>query len=351
MQGAMREPLFVVGTGRCGSTLISEFVRAHPELLSLSEVFSLLTDLGSRIRECFPSEPLDARELWSIIGASPPKLAAMLHHEVVMDEVLWRPSPRSRYTAATGVPALIQIALTHLGDSPEPLFDELSSFVATRPRAAIGEHYQAVFDWLSARLGRQRWVERSGGSLRIVRRLYAHFPNARFVHLVRDGRDCAISMSRHHGFRMALLAMQLTEILGVDPWESSERRHEADLPDEFEPFLPEHFDRRAFLAYETPLPLCAHYWSGELLAGLAELAEIPRERVLTVRYEDFACSAHATIARLFSFLGVHCDAAWIDSMAARLRPARSDWTKLPASEREALEDACQPGFEALAQWL
>jgi hypothetical protein len=346
----MLEPVFVVGTGRCGSTLISNFVRSHPELLSLSEVFSLLTDLGGRIRECFPDEPIDARQLWAIVGACPPRLGAMLRHEIAMEEVLWRPSPQSRYTTATGVPALLQTPLAFLSDSPEPLFDELEVFVATRPRAAIGEHYQAIFAWLTGRLQRSGWVERSGGSLRIVRRLQAHFPNARFVHLVRDGRDCALSIGRHLGFRMALLSMQLTEILGVDPWESADRRHEMDLPDDLEPFLPERFDREAFLNHETPLPLCGHYWSGELLAGLAELSAVPRERVLTLHYEDFGRAPQATIARLFAFLGVACDAAWIERMAARVRVPRSDWTQLPPHEREALDDACRPGFEALAAW-
>jgi putative sulfotransferase len=219
--------------------------------------------------------------------------------------------------------------------------------VAGLSPAPIGEQYQRVFAWLARRHGRTRWVERSGGSLRIVRRLHAAFPDARFVHLVRDGRNCALSMSRHLGFRMALVAMQQTEILGVDPWESPDRTHENDLPDELVPLLPEHFDRAAFLAYDTPLPLCGHYWAGEIMEGLRELAELAPSHLLTVRYEDFGQAPRAAIARLFEFLGVETDAAWLDTMTARIRPARSDWSMLPPRERRALDDACQPGFAAL----
>lgn len=343
----MHEACFVVGTGRCGSTLVSELVRAHPQLASLSEVFSLLTDLGGRIAECFPSGPVDADALWRIVGAAPPKLSTMLRHDVAMDEVLYVPSASSRHSLAAGIPALLQTALPHLGDAPEPVYDELARYVAGLSPAPIGEQYRRVFDWLAHRHDRAGWVERSGGSLRIVRRLHAAFPDARFVHLVRDGRNCAMSMSRHLGFRMALVAIQLTEILGVDPWESPDRRHENDLPDELVPFLPEHFDRAAFLAYDTPLPLCGHYWAGEIMEGLAELDALAPTRLLTLRYEDFGAAPRSTIARLFAFLGVETDAAWLDAMATRIRPARSDWSTLPPRERRALDDACQPGFAAL----
>lgn len=328
--------------------MLSELVRAHPQLASLSEVFTTLTDLGGRIGECFPDHPLDGSELWRVVGSVPPKLSAMLRHDVAMDEVLFRPDTEARLRVAQGVPALLQTALPYLFDAPEAVFEQLERFVLARPRAGVGEHYREVFAWLAARLGRERWVERSGGSLRIVGRLAACFPGARFVHIVRDGRNCAMSMSRHLGFRMALIVIQLTEILGVDPWESSDRSNERDLPDELVPFLPERFDREAFLRYEVPPPLCGYYWSGEVMAGLAELAELPPERVLTVRYEDFGHAPQATIARVFEFLGVDTPAAWIDQVARIVRPARSQWTELSPRDQRALHAACEPGFAALA---
>jgi hypothetical protein len=45
--------------------------------------------------------------------------------------------------------------------------------------------------FLLVRAGRRSWVERSGGTLRIVARLRATFPEARFLHVVRDGLEDA----------------------------------------------------------------------------------------------------------------------------------------------------------------
>jgi putative sulfotransferase len=297
MAKAPLAPVFIVGTGRCGSTLLSRFLAMHPDILSLSEFWVFVTDLGGRIAETFPEAEVDGPELWRILAAVYPRQTLMLRQDVMMDEALYRPGPGRRFTAETGIPAILATTLAHLSDDPDALFDELAAMAADLPKAPIGQTYAALFDRLRDRRGARLWVERSGGSLRIVRRLRAHFPNARFVHIVRDGRDTALSISRHHGFRMVLAASQLTEILGVDPYESTDRTDEADLPDALVPYLPESFDGDFFRADVTPLPLAGLYWSGEIKAGLEELAGLDGDQLLTLRYEELLDQPRAALAR------------------------------------------------------
>lgn len=336
-------PAFVVGTGRCGSTLLSAMLREHPQLASLSEFFSFATDLGGRIGESFPEGPIDAATFWQIAGGVHPKTGTLLRHGLVMDEVLYRPG---RFTPEGGIPAILHTTLPHLTDAPDALHDEVAAFVKARPAAPASAHYRALFDHLAA--GRRGWVERSGGSLRVVARLARAFPDARFVHLVRDGRDCALSMSRHYGFRMALVAAQLTEILGVDPYASDDRTWEGDVPDELLPFLPERFDAEAFRRFETPVPLCGMYWAGECAAGVRELASIPSDRVLVLRYEDLLAEPVDVLQRLARFLGPDLDDGdWIRRVAATVRAPRSSWRDLPPRALRELTDACAPGFAAL----
>lgn len=340
---------FIVGTGRCGSTLVSEVLRLHPEVASLSEVFSFATDLGCRIDRVFPTDPMSGPQVWAVLGSAWPRQNLMLRHDVAMDEVLYPWRGGHRFTAQTGVPAICQAALPHLSADPDTLYDALGSFVRALPTADAGTQYRRVFEWLAERHGARCWAERSGGSLRIVRRLREAFPEARFVHLVRDGRDTALSMSRHAGFRMVFAAFQLVEGLGVDPFESPDRRWESDLSDELAALLPERFTREAFLALDTPPPLCGHYWSGEIRAGLKDLQGLGPDRLLTLRYEDLLAQPADSASRLIAFLRHgEVDPAWVARAAARVGRGRSQWRTLPERARAQLERACAPGLEALA---
>ncbi|MBA2396588.1 MAG: sulfotransferase [Ktedonobacteraceae bacterium] len=342
-------PVFIVGTGRCGSTMLSTMLRDHPAILSLSEFFTFVTDLGTRIPQAFPAGFIDGEQFWRLLSTHYPKQNIMVQHGIAMDEVLYPyTSSHARYNAQTGIPAILQTTLPHLTPEHDRLFDDLQAFVLTLPPAPIHIQYQHLFGWLQRRFNRQCWVERSGSSLRVVARLRQHFPNARFVHIVRDGRDCALSMSRHYGFRMVLIAFYLMEVLGCDPYEDQDRSGAEDLPDDLYSFLPEHFEAEAFRSYEIAPSLYGHYWSGELQQGLATLAEIPEESILTLHFEDFFSDAERSLRKLISFINpAYVDESWLHYAASLVRPVRSAWQTLPPLEQKQLDRACQVGFEAL----
>ncbi len=54
---------FVVGSGRCGSTLLSRMLDAHPDVVSIFEFFT-----GLDVMRRFSAE-LDASTLVSLLGA------------------------------------------------------------------------------------------------------------------------------------------------------------------------------------------------------------------------------------------------------------------------------------------
>ncbi|UPY34878.1 sulfotransferase [Sediminicoccus sp. KRV36] len=341
-------PVFILGTGRCGSTLLSQFLAMHPDILSLSELWVFMTDLGGRIAESFPEAEIDGPALWQLLAGIYPRQTLMLREDVMMEEALYRPGPGRRFTKESGIPAIAATTLPHLSTNPDALFDRLASLAADLPAAPFGVTFTALFDRLRDAMGARLWVERSGGSLRIARRLREAFPTARFVHILRDGRDTALSISRHHGFRMVLAAAQMTEILGVDPYESADRGDEADLPDALLPYLPERFDAEFFRADATPLPLCGLYWSGEVRSGLAELAGLGPDQLLTLRYEEILEQPVAALDRFFRFIMKGDHGLDLEACAAMIRRPRADWRSLPEAEAAALEKACAAGFAALA---
>ncbi|MFD7435433.1 sulfotransferase family protein [Streptomyces sp. NPDC059861] len=345
--------VFVTGTGRCGSTLVSELLREHPQVLSLSELFNHLTDMYRITARVFPEGPVTAAEFWRILSSRNTVNKLLTAHGLAPEEVLYRTAPGTRFQAADGVPAILLTTLPHLTGTPDELYDELEAAVARFPDAGAGAHYHRLFGWLCTRFGRSLWAERSGGSLILASQFRQHFPDARYLHIVRDGRDTALSMSRHTGFRMAAVVMALHLTLGHDPYaEQPALDAERDLgfvPEELLPFLPERFDADAVRDYRVPVPLFGTYWADEMRRGMTAMSALPRENVLHLWYEDLLASPEESLHRIGEFLGDgFLDEDWVGRCAAKVGAPSSSWRDLPGAEREELEQACAPGFSVLA---
>ena len=104
----MSTPTFIVGTGRCGSTMLSNMLREHPKVLSLSEFFAWTVDAGTALAEAFAPGPIDGAQFWAIIAAVTPTTSFGYRHRVPCDEQLYPyGDPAARYSAQTGVPAIL----------------------------------------------------------------------------------------------------------------------------------------------------------------------------------------------------------------------------------------------------
>lgn len=340
-------PILIVGTGRCGSTLLSHMIRQHPTLASISEVFSFVTDLGTRIERAFPQHALTGTEFWNIFAQPQPRQNLLLQHGLQMDEILY-PFGRGRFDRSDIPPAALAMAPLLAPDAPDELFDLWAQQAVHQPNATPAVHYRRFFDRIAALENKETWVERSGGSLRVVERLLNIFPDAKYVHLVRDGRDTAISMSRHVGFKMALLCGMQTEMLGIDPYESDIRDDERDLSDELACLLPENFTRQKFLQLNLPPALFGHYWSGEIRCGLDSLRNVEPERLLVVKYEELLAKPEECTERLARFLTDDVCGEWLEQAAAMVRYQPPRWPQLTRREITELNEVCRPGFEALA---
>ncbi|QBD80857.1 sulfotransferase [Ktedonosporobacter rubrisoli] len=324
-----RHLTFVVGTGRCGSTMISQLLSKHPAVLSLSEFFTMLH--GPKFQQGI----MDAAQFWALLSAPKPRTTQLLRHGMTTPEFLYPLSDTSRFNAETGIPAILLVTLPHLTDEHEALYDEIQHVVSKFPAARIEQHYARLFAWLRQRLERRVCVERSGFSLSFISELIRLFPRARFVHIVRDGRECALSMSRHLAFRLAVLLELASE---AQPEGSSSEVQQ----------LEEQIFEQAILKQEIPLEVFGQRWSETIVQGLPHLAALPKERVLTISYERLTAQPQLILRHLLTFIDPGLvDETWIRSTAALVHEKPLAWKDLPAGEREALEVACQPGFSAL----
>lgn len=347
----MSTPTFVVGTGRCGSTMLSNMLREHPKVLSLSEFYGCMVDYRMRLSETFDPEPMDGQRFWETVSVITPYTEFIYRHRVPCDEWLYPyETHTARFSSRTGVPTILITTLPHLTGEHDKLFGQLQATVSTWPNAKKSVHYNRLFGWLTAHFNKQLWIERSGAGLLMLEDFLAIFPTARFIHIARDGRDAAISMQSHLGMRLYFVMGMLAQYLGLDPIMDEDRTLADRVPTELHKFMPESFDADAFREFRVPISICAGFWTQQVVPGLAVLSDLSPDRLLTLRYEDILSAPKDQLDTLASFLGEEfVDEDWSARCAATVRPPRSSWRDLPEQEARALTEACRPGFELLRQ--
>jgi len=136
-------PLFVLGVSRSGTTLLRVILDRSPGIAIPDETF-FIPQLAHR-----HSSPVDPAEF--------------------LDDI--RRLPR---LAAWDVPA--------------------EDFAARlRPGMSVGEALAAVFSAYAAKRGKPRWGDKTPMYMRHLGLIEKLFPDAQYVHLIRDGRDAALA--------------------------------------------------------------------------------------------------------------------------------------------------------------
>jgi hypothetical protein len=321
---------FVVGTGRCGSTLLSRMLAMNRKVLNVFELFS---GIDAFFR--FQTRPVSGAELAAQLRLDHPMLTMVMKRGYEVPEVVYPfDDPAARHRLGDPVPWALAIAIPRISDAPDALFDELLERVEAAPVRRLSEHYRAIFAWLTERTGRECWIERSGTSIEFLGELDAFFPDARFVHIHRDGREAALSMREYAVLRVAVAVMN--GLAG-----EIEYSHEGLTRLEREDGAA--IDR--LLETRPPIELYGRYWSDQIRSGDAARRRLSPDAFLDVRFEDLVTRPHEALRRIGDFLELPADGAgadaWIERAAALSRgmPALRR-PELDDEERRRLDAAC-----------
>lgn len=314
-------PIVVVSTGRCGSTLLSQLLREHDDVLSLSEFWPNRLNLP----ELFSSTPQSGSDYWQLLS-------------VPMAEDIYRIALGGRISQ---VPKrtlhernyMRRIALPSLVDDYDSLFHEVERFVVARGVATPAEHVKAMFGFIAQRLGKRVWVERTGASIEYLPAWRTMWPDMRVVHMYRDGRDVALSMSKHHAFRLMIMRRE------ANP--ESSWLHIRPLP-------AAELDIEAFYARQIPLPAFGELWNRMVCEGLEQLRGVPERQQYWLRYEDLQSAPEQALTRLLAFIDPSLNALpWAKRCAEKLHPPRNDWRALEPGVLAELHAACRDGLHLL----
>jgi len=333
---------FIVGTGRCGSTLLSRMVGLHPDVSSIFEYFNGL-DMAAR----FDPTPVPGAIFADRIAAEQPFINAVVRRGYPVEEVKYpyadaAEGPRTgRYALHDRLPWLLVSMCPRLSDDPDTLFDEAIAFARTQPKQASADHHRALFAWVGERLGRPCWIERSGSSIDYAGELARHFDGARFVHIHRSGPEVALSMRSHHAYRLPISLMYDVEL---EPG-----RTVSDFPPLDLFAAPTDDDTVTRILESRPAPAAfGRYWSDQIRRGAEGLAGLSAERLLVVSFEELIDEPQATMQRIARFFDLPERPEWDAQAAALVRSApRKRLPDLRESDRTDLLEACSPGETVL----
>ena len=180
-----------------------------------------------------------------------------------------------------------------------------------RPGMSTGEAIAAVFETYAAERGKPRWGDKTPLYMQHLPLLEQLFPDARFVHLIRDGRDAALSF------------LSVPEGIMTEGWGHSR-------------------DAAGF----------ASQWATEVRAARALGDRVGPGRYLELRYEALVVDPASALRRICSFAALEYDDMMLryvgETESARKEhqqrlnePPRvgvRDWsTEMPPVDREAFE--------------
>lgn len=138
--------------------------------------------------------------------------------------------------------------------------------IGERPPESLADLMQrlvAVYARRHGRAGYRHWIDHTPANIRYVGTLLEHFPTAKVIHLVRDGRAVAASVMR------------------LD-WGPNTAK---DM---------------------------ARWWTSYISFGLAAEHALADDRILRVRYEDLVTGPSATLARISDFCGMDFHPGMLD---------------------------------------
>lgn len=253
--------VFVIGTGRCGSTMVEEVLARHPATAFLSN-FEDLSRAGSWTRA------------WNntIYRVVPPSLTR---------------KGRLRFAPSEGYRALDRDVSPILSRPWRDLTaDDATPWLAERTRRFFAMHAKAQ--------GRPVFLHKFTGWPR-ARFLASVFPTARFIHVVRDGRAVAnswLQMSWWEGFQ------------GPDHWQWG------PLPTAYEAEWRES-------GHSFPV-LAGLLWKLLIDAHDAAAATLPSDQWLEVRYEDVVARPGECFDSMLDFAGLKRDSVFSRALAGQV---------------------------------
>jgi Sulfotransferase family len=164
-------------------------------------------------------------------------------------------------------------------------------------RTPIGRAIAAIYEVYAEQQGKRRWGDKTPMYMRHLPLLRRLFPDAQYVHLIRDGRDAAVSF------------LSMLDGIAFETWGHP----------------------------RSPAGFAAH-WRTDVEAARRLGRRVGPARYLEVRYEDLVTDTEGTLRRICAFAGLPFE------------PAMVDYSESESAEKPHQQNLKRPPTRGLRDW-
>ncbi len=244
----------VVGTGRCGSTLLEQMLNLHPDLFVMRE--------SHWIPKMFEHAGLG---------------------RVPVEDLLRIVLATTFVTGERVLPCDEATLRLWFADGPSEM--------------TVAGACDRIGQMLARRDGKRVWADKTPDYGPYLVQLQTIWPSCQFVHMIRDGRAVAVSMSRHPGFRWLVSAGEMW-------W----------APVSFNGY------HRMAAAQDSPLAAYAALWERRLSRIRDEASRVAPGTVLELRFEALVDDPGAVLRQICAFVDLPAPDGWLGSASALVDP-------------------------------
>lgn len=254
---------FIVGTGRCGTSFLQRLLDAHPDVFVLNESHAL---------------PL-LFERYGLSAAPTHELAQM-----VID---------TRFVSGE---CIIMKNALRAGYTQDEFLTLINELIREHPHLTVVAFWQRVMDALRKKARKTVVADKTPDYGAYMGLLQCLWPDAQFVHLVRNGWATAQSMVKHPGYRELVRRNR-------DNW--CTLAHGAWQPTQHPVKEPELTD-------------CLQLWARRLRKIQSESTQLAEANYLEFRYEDLLRQPAALMEAMAKGLGLSASPEWLEHCVSQV---------------------------------
>ena len=274
----INRPIFLLGSGRSGTTILYRLMAVHPELCW----FSNLTDR-------YPSHP---------------KLAVFhraLDVPIVGGWMRQRLIERKRPSLRPSEAGTIYHSYCGFDSSRRMIADELTAEAEAKFKRLVKGHLSAT--------GKPRFMSKQTANAQRIGVIDKMFPEACYVHIIRDGRAVANSLLR------------------VDWWSGTDIWWLGGKPEKWVEMGRE------------PIELCALQWQRDV-QEIMDHRHLFDDRYIEIRYEDLVKDTRGIVRDVVQFVGLGQSERLMDSLPESLPNMNRKWVEQLDKAQKAILEQC-----------